>query len=123
MESLNTKTTQPFHVHPFISADTNGNFTVVREAVQNLVGFSQSDNANALNCPGISGFIRAWLLSQRYSRRHSRNGRLIVSVTIYANSSRRPFYRNRAFSRDSWQFRARTNFTTCDNVESLFFAA
>lgn len=32
--------------------DTNGNFTVIREAVQNLVGFSRSDNANALNCPG-----------------------------------------------------------------------
>lgn len=102
--------------NPSVSAaNANGNFTTscarIRDPTTgNLVGFSRSDNANALNCPGdFRIYARAWRLSRRYSRQRSGNGRLIASVTIYANSSRRPFSRAWFCRETSRQCRARTS--------------
>lgn len=122
----------PFPVHfsarePLWSAaNTHGNFTTscarIRDPTTgNHVGFSSSDNANALNCPGdFRIYERAWLLSQCYSRQRSGNGRLIASVTIYANSSRRPFSLVPGFvERDLDDVAQERAVTTRDNVESL----
>lgn len=68
---------------PTSTTNTDSNFTMSR-ARRNLVGFSRSDNANALNRP--AGFPD--LCARDCYRDGARDGRLIVSVTIYANSSR-----------------------------------